>query len=76
MLLCDRMEIGRGNVSTHVESPALSWVTGGDVRKLFLGRIGDSKFPPLTVADIGVLLSTKIVYFGYALALVQCDGNR
>jgi transposase len=23
VLLCDRIEIGRGNVSTHVESPAL-----------------------------------------------------
>jgi linoleoyl-CoA desaturase len=35
----------------------LSWVTVGDWRKLFLGRIGHSRLPPLSVADIGVLCS-------------------
>jgi len=50
----------------------LSWVTVGDCHKLFLGRIGDSKLPPPTVADIGVFLSTKMCYFGYALLLPLC----
>lgn len=47
----------------------LSWVTVGDFRKLFLGRIGHATWRPPTMADIGVLCCTKIVYFGYALLL-------
>jgi len=41
----------------------------GDVRKLFLGRIGHATWRQPTVADIGVLCCTKMVYFGYALLL-------
>jgi linoleoyl-CoA desaturase len=47
----------------------LSWVTLGDFRKLFLGRIGRFKLPQRSVADIGVLCCTKMVYFGFALLL-------
>ncbi len=47
----------------------LSWMTVGDFRKLFLGRIGHSTLPQPTVADIGVLCCTKLAYFGYALFL-------
>ena len=47
----------------------LSWVTVGDFRKLFLGRIGHSTWRQPTVVDIVVLCLTKMVYFGYALLL-------
>jgi linoleoyl-CoA desaturase len=50
----------------------LSWVTAGDVRKLFSGRIGPYKLPPPTIADVGVFVVTKLCYFGYALLLPLC----
>jgi linoleoyl-CoA desaturase len=47
----------------------LSWVTVGDCRKLFAGRIGPYKLPPPTVADVGVFVVTKLGYCGYTLLL-------
>jgi linoleoyl-CoA desaturase len=47
----------------------LSWVTVGDWRKLVSGHIGPYKLPPPTVGDVGVLVVTKLGYFGYALIL-------
>jgi linoleoyl-CoA desaturase len=50
----------------------LSWVTVGDFRKLFSGRIGPYRLPPPMVADVGVFVVTKLCYFGYALLLPLC----
>ena len=36
-MLCDRIEIGRGNVSTHVESPALDGVQAQLMRRTKIG---------------------------------------
>ena len=47
----------------------LTWVTVGDWRKLVSGHIGPYKLPPPTVGDVGVLVVTKLGYFGYALIL-------
>ena len=35
VLLCDRIEIGRGNVSTHVESPVSEGQSAKQVAKVF-----------------------------------------
>lgn len=47
----------------------LLWVTIGDFRKFFTGRIGDYKLPEPSPAESFLFFLTKIFYFGYMLAL-------
>ncbi len=47
----------------------LLWVTIGDFRKFFSGRIGDYKLPKPSPAESTLFFLTKIFYFGYMLIL-------
>ncbi len=47
----------------------LLWVTIGDFRKFFTGRIGDYKLPKPSVSEATLFFLTKIFYFGYMLVL-------
>jgi linoleoyl-CoA desaturase len=47
----------------------LLWVTVGDFRKFFTGRIGDYKLPKPSVSESTLFFLTKIFYFGYMLVL-------
>jgi linoleoyl-CoA desaturase len=50
----------------------LSWVTCGDFRKFFSGRIGQYTLRPYTGADVWTFFVTKLFYFGYALIVPLC----
>ena len=47
----------------------LLWVTIGDFRKFFTGRIGDYQLPKPKLAESTLFFLTKIFYFGYMLVL-------
>ncbi len=47
----------------------LLWVTLGDFRKFFTGRIGDYKLPKPSAGESFLFFLTKIFYFGYMLVL-------
>lgn len=50
----------------------LSWVTLGDVHKLWSGRVGPLILRPTTVKDLSVICATKLLYYGYAIFLPLC----
>ncbi|MCK6622666.1 MAG: acyl-CoA desaturase [Calditrichaceae bacterium] len=47
----------------------LLWVTIGDFRKFFTGKIGDYDLPKPAVGESFLFFLTKIFYFGYMLVL-------
>lgn len=47
----------------------LLWVTIGDFRKFFTGRIGDYRLPKPGAGESFLFFLTKIFYFGYMLVL-------
>src|SRR5574341_470778 len=47
----------------------LLWVTVGDFRKFFTGRIGDYRLPQPPPSESFLFFLTKIFYFGYMLIL-------
>jgi linoleoyl-CoA desaturase len=47
----------------------LLWVTFGDFRKFFTGRIGDYRIPKPSAGESFLFFLTKIFYFGYMLVL-------
>lgn len=48
---------------------SLLWVTIGDFRKFFTGRIGDYQLPKIRAGEATLFFLTKIFYFGYMLVL-------
>jgi linoleoyl-CoA desaturase len=48
---------------------SLLWVTIGDFRKFFSGRIGDYKLPKISAGETTLFFLTKVFYFGYMLVL-------
>jgi linoleoyl-CoA desaturase len=48
---------------------SLLWVTIGDFRKFFTGRIGDYKLPKPSISESSLFFLTKFFYFGYMLVL-------
>ncbi len=47
----------------------LLWVTIGDFRKFFSGRIGEYELPRLSKSETVLFFLTKVFYFGYMLVL-------
>ena len=47
----------------------LSWVTTMDFRRLISGRIFNYRMPQTTATNWGVLISSKVVYYGYMIAI-------
>lgn len=48
---------------------SLLWVTIGDFRKFFTGRIGEYQLPKPSTKDTTLFFLTKLFYFGYMLIL-------
>lgn len=48
---------------------SLLWVTIGDFRKFFTGRIGDYQLPKISAGETTLFFLTKVFYFGYMLVL-------
>ncbi len=48
---------------------SLLWVTIGDFRKFFTGRIGDYQLPKPSATEATLFFLTKMCYFGYMLVL-------